>query len=325
MRADRLLSIMLVLQVNQRVTTRELARRLEVSERTIHRDMEALGAAGVPLVAERGSGGGWSLLEEYRTNLTGLSEAEAQALFLAQPARLLNDLGLRQAAEAALIKLQAALPSIARGSAEHARLRIHIDGAGWSQAHERVPCLPAIQEAVWQDRKLLVTYRRAEDTAVERLVDPLGLVAKGSIWYLIAGVDGTIRTYRVARVQSVQISEQTFERDPDFDLAAYWEASKTQFRANLPQYPATIRVEAAIYDYMRSVGRYARVVSASPPDERGWMTVEMQFETEQSACEHVLSFGARVEVVAPAQLRELVIQAARQIAAHYANGEASST
>src|SRR5919205_4576351 len=124
MRADRLLSIMLILQVNQRVTTRELARRLEVSERTIHRDMEALGAAGVPLVAERGNGGGWSLLEEYRTNLTGLSEAEAQALFLAQPARLLNDLGLRQAAEAALIKLQAALPSVARDGAEHARRRI---------------------------------------------------------------------------------------------------------------------------------------------------------------------------------------------------------
>jgi len=317
MRADRLLSIMLLLQVNQRITTRELAQRLEVAERTIHRDMDALGAAGVPIVAERGSGGGWSLLEEYRTNLTGLNEAEIQALFLAQPARVLSDLGLRQAADAARIKLQAALPAMARHDAEHARQRIHIDGAGWSQAREPVPFLPAIQEAVWQDRRLLLTYRRADDTAVERLVDPLGLVAKGSIWYLIARVDDSIRTYRISRVQHAEITDQTFVRAPDFDLAAYWEASSTQFRSNLPQYPASIRLEASLYEYMRAVGRYARVVSAGPPDERGWMEIEMLFEGEHSACEHALSFGPRIEVVAPARLRELVIETARQIIAHY--------
>src|SRR5262245_43539177 len=270
MRADRLLSIMLLLQVHQRITTRELAQRLEVAERTIHRDMDALGAAGVPIVAERGSGGGWSLLEEYRTNLTGLNEAEIQALFLAQPARLLGDLGLRQAADAARIKLQAALSPTARHDAEHARQRIHIDGAGWSQAREPVPLLPAIQEAVWQDRTLLLTYQRADDTAVERLVEPLGLVAKGSIWYLIARVDDSTRTYRISRVQKAEITNQTFTRPVDFDLAAHWEASSTQFRANLPQYPATIRIEATLYDYMRTVGRYARVVGAGPPDERGW-------------------------------------------------------
>ncbi len=317
MRADRLLSIMLLLQVNQRITTRELAERLEVAERTIHRDMDALGAAGVPIVAERGSGGGWSLLEEYRTNLTGLNEAEIQALFLAQPARVLSDLGLHRAADAARIKLQAALPAMARHDAEHTRQRIHIDGAGWSQAREPVPFLPTIQEAVWQDRKLLLKYQRADDTTVERQVDPLGLVAKGSIWYLIARVDDSIRTYRISRVQNAEIASQTFVRAPDFDLAAYWEASSAQFRANLPQYPATIRIETSLYEYMRAVGRYARVVSAGPPDECGWMVLEMLFEGEHNACEHVLSFGPRIEVLAPARLRELVIEAARQIIAHY--------
>lgn len=317
MRADRLLSIMLLLQVNQRITSRELAERLEVAERTIHRDMEALGAAGIPIVAERGSGGGWSLLEEYRTNLTGLSEAELQALFLAQPARVLNDLGLRQAAEAALIKLRAALPALARPDAEHARQRIHIDGAGWRQAREDVPFLPVIQEAVWQDRKLQLSYQRADDTAVERLVEPLGLVAKGSAWYLIAGVEDSIRTYRISRVQGATITDQAAARPPDFDLAAYWDASTARFQANLPRYPATIRVDAAIFEYMGVVGRYARVVDAKAPDADGWMTVEMLFEGERNACEHVLSFGPQIEVIAPARLRELVIATARQIVARY--------
>src|SRR5689334_16595189 len=190
MRADRLLSIMLLLQVHRRITARELARRLEVSERTIHRDMDALGAAGIPIYAERGVGGGWALAEAYQTNLTGLNEAEIQALFLATPPQLLADLGLRQAADAALIKLLAALPAISRRDAEFARQRIHVDGAGWLRAREAVPFLAAIQEALWQDRKLRLTYQRADDTTVERLVDPLGLVAKSSVWYLVAGVDG---------------------------------------------------------------------------------------------------------------------------------------
>src|SRR5215831_17768904 len=186
MRADRLISIMLLLQVRRQITARELARRLEVSERTIHRDMEALGMAGVPVVAERGTGGGWSLLEGYRTNLTGLTGTEMQALLLAKPSPLLADLGLRQAAEVALLKLLAALPAMSRRAAEYARQRLHVDGAGWHEAAEAVPFLLPIQEAIWQERKLRLTYQRGDGATVERLVDPLGLVAKGGVWYLAA-------------------------------------------------------------------------------------------------------------------------------------------
>lgn len=318
MRADRLLSILMLLQVHQRVTARELARRLEVSARTIHRDMEALGASGVPIVAERGSGGGWSLLEEYRTNLNGLNDAEIQALFLGQPNCLLNDLGLRQAADAALLKLQAALPHNERRDAEHARRRIHIDGGGWGQLSEAVPLLPLIQEAVWRDRKLCMRYARADDSTVERLVDPLGLVAKGSIWYLIAGVDDAIRTYRIARVQHATISEQPCARPPDFDLAAHWEASKQQFRTNLPQFQATLLIDAAAFEYIRAVARYTRVLHAGPPDEDGRMRVEMLFEGEQHACEQILCFGTRAEVIEPAALRTLVHETAQRIVVQYA-------
>lgn len=318
MRADRLLSILLLLQVHHRMTAHELAKRLEVSERTIHRDMEALSTAGVPVIAERGVGGGWSLLEAYQTNLTGLTETEIQAVFLTKPARLLTDLGLQQASEAALIKLLAALPSLSRRDAEHVRQRIHIDAAGWHNPEEAVPYLPTLQDAIWQERKLHLTYQRGDDTTVERLIDPLGLVAKGSVWYLVAAVEGEMRTYRVSRVQSARVTDQSCVRPPDFDLAAHWEQSSADFMANLPRYPATIRVSPAILSYMRFAGRYARIEHADPPDADGWIRLSMLFEEEHSACEYVLGFGSQIEVVEPEALREKVIQAAESILALYA-------
>jgi predicted DNA-binding transcriptional regulator YafY len=317
MRADRLLSIMLLLQVHQRVTSRELARRLEVSERTIHRDMEALGAAGIPVYAERGSSGGWALSEAYQTNLTGLNESEIQALFLTTP-QLLADLGLHQAADAALIKLMAALPTISRRDAEFARQRIHVDGAGWLRAREALPFLPTVQEALWQDRKLQLTYQRGDDCTVERLVDPLGLVAKGSVWYLVAAVDGSPRTYRVARVRAATVTKKACERPADFDLAAHWEQSSIEFRANLPRYPATLRAQPAVLPALHAPGRYARVDRVGEPDADGWLRVNMLFEEEHNACEYVLSFGPRIEVLEPPTLRDLVRQAAEGIAALYA-------
>ncbi len=317
MRADRLLSILLLLQVHDRMTARELAKRLEVSERTIHRDMEALSAAGVPVVAERGTGGGWGLMEAYSTNLTGLTEAEIQALFVAGPAHLLADLGLRQASEAALIKLLAALPSLSRSNAEYVRNRIHIDATRWSNSEEAIPSLPTLQDAIWQERKLHLTYRRGDDTIVERLVDPLGLVAKGSVWYLVATVEGELRTYRVSRIQNASITGEPCVRPADFDLAAYWEQSASDFKANLPRYPATVRVDPTILTYMRYVGRYARIVSTEPADADGWIQVAMLFEEEHNACEYVLSFGSQMIVVEPETLREKVIEAARSIVALY--------
>src|SRR5215212_5054303 len=196
MRADRLLSIMLLLQVHRRLTARELANRLEVSERTIHRDMDALSGAGIPVFAERGSGGGWALMEEYRTNLTGLNKEEIQALFVMNSPRLLADLGLSKASDAARIKLRAALPSMSRDDAEYARQRVHIDATGWNRSEESILMLPTIQEAIWKERKLHILYERSGCPATERLVDPLGLVAKGSVWYLVAGVEGETRSYR---------------------------------------------------------------------------------------------------------------------------------
>lgn len=320
MRADRLLSILLLLQMHRRITARELAKRLEVSERTIHRDMEALSTAGIPVTAERGITGGWSLLEQYRTNLTGLNEAEIQALFLTQPNRLLTDLGLHKAADAAIIKLLAALPSISRRDAEYVHQRIHIDPSGWHQADENVSSLTVLQKAVLQERKLWFIYQRDgndSSTAFERTVDPLGLVAKGSTWYLIAAVENDIRSYRVSRIQTAEVLDEPCLRPQGFDLADYWAQSSTRFVANLPHYGVTVRIAPEVLEHIYHAGRYAKIEASEPPDENGWIRLRLQFELEDAACGYLLSFGPRVEIVEPAELRAKVIALARSVVEFY--------
>lgn len=319
MRADRLLSILLLLQVHRRLTVGELAARLEVSERTIHRDMDALSAAGVPVYAERGAGGGWSLAEGYRTNATGLTKAETRALFLAKPSRLLADLGLDAASEAALIKLLAAIPSAHRRRAEDVRQRIHVDVGGWRPGEtDAVPTLPAVQEAIWSERRVWLTYQRQTGEPRERLVDPLGLVAQGSTWYLVAAVEGDPRTYRVSRVLAVRPTDEPAVRPPGFDLAGYWEASKADFVAGLPRYGVRVRVAPGLLPRLAFLGRFARVERTDPPEPDGWVPVAIRFQFAEDAVEALLGYGPRVEVVEPPEVRAQVIARARATVERYA-------
>jgi predicted DNA-binding transcriptional regulator YafY len=318
MRAERLLSILMLLQRYRQMTARELSERLEVSERTIYRDLEALSASGVPVYAERGAGGGWFLPEEYRASLPALSEAELRALVLVNPQRLLADLGLEQVAETALTKLVAGLPPPSRRTAQEAWERLYVDFSGWNRSSEAIPLMRPIQEAVWQERKLLMTYQRANGELVERLVDPLGLVAKGNVWYLVATVNGDARTYRVSRVQKARVTSQVAARPDDFDLAEYWEQAEVEFKANLPRYPVLLRVDPSIVTRVRYGGRYARVEEIGEPEADGWMTIRMLFELEEDACAFALGFGPCLEVVEPVALREQVIALAQQTVARYA-------
>lgn len=321
MRADRLLSIMLLLQLHRRMTARELAERMEVSERTIQRDMEALSAAGVPVTAERGAGGGWALVEGYRTNLTGLNEAEVQALFIAGPSKVLADLQLGKASDAAFIKLLASLPSVSRRGAEYVQERIHVDVSGWGAEAETFPHLHTLQDAIWRERKLHIVYGRGgegyEET-VERTVDPLGLVAKGSAWYLVAAAEGEPRSYRASRVKSASVMDEACVRPEGFDLAAFWEKSASVFKKSLPRYQATLRVRRAVLPRLRYAGRFARVERVGEPDSDGWVEVSMRFQFEGEACEYALSFGAQVEVVEPVELRGKVVEMAEGVIAFYA-------
>ncbi|HLL73837.1 MAG TPA: YafY family protein [Pyrinomonadaceae bacterium] len=316
MRADRLLSILLLLQINRRMTAKELARRLEVSERTIHRDMEALSTAGVPVTSERGSHGGWSLIDGYKTNLTGLAGAEVQALFVPGPSRLLSDLNLGGASESALLKLLAALPEVFRRDAEYVRQRIHVDVTGWNRAEESVPCLHTIQDAVWRGRKLSFEYGQ-EGCGSERTVDPLGLVAKGSVWYLVASVGGDIRSYRVSRVRGAAVLDEPCMRPEGFDLAAHWEESSQKFRENFPRFYATLRAHPSVVKRMHFARPFARVEEVGEADEEGWPRVRMRFQFAEEACEFALGFGDRVEIVEPAELRDRVLEMAEGVVDFY--------
>ncbi len=317
MRADRLLSILLLLQAHRRMTAGDLARRLEVSQRTIHRDMEALAMAGIPVYAERGAGGGWALPEGYETNLTGLNPAEVASLFV-KPLRVLADLGLDQAAEAAMVKLIAGLPPLIRRDAEHARQRFYVDMSSWRGGGDRVPCLPTLQVAVWQDRKLRFTYEKSDGSLSERVVDPLGLVAKGNIWYLVALDAGAVKSFRVSRVRQAEVLELPAQRPPDFDLITHWDQSKSDFVTALPRYEAVVRVNPAILRRMRfGQDRFARVGQIDPPDETGWQRVALRFDTEEEACGYALSFGPDLEVLEPPALRERVVETARALLDRY--------
>ena len=317
MRADRLLSILMMLQVQGRLTARDLAQQLEVSERTIHRDMEALSNAGVPVVAQRGQGGGWSLLDSYQTTLTGLNLAEIQALFLPKPSHLLADLGWNQAFEAALLKLLATLPAANRQQAELVSQRIHLDPTGWQRWDEEMAAFPILQTAIWQERQLQLVYERSDGKLVERVVNPLGLVAKGSVWYFIASVDEEVRSYRISRIQNATLTEFPSIRPSEFNLADYWQRSLVEFKANLPRFEVMVRVAPELLPRLRYAGYFARIEQIGSPDAAGWIPVAMRFDAQQAACAYVLGFGAQMEVLEPLELRDRIVQTAKDAIALY--------
>ncbi len=313
MRADRLISIVLLLQVHGRLTARGLAERLEVSERTVLRDMDALAAAGVPVVADRGPGGGWRLIDGYQTKLTGLTATEIQTLFFAHPPQLLAALGLGPAAEAARLKLQAALPAASQHQAERARHAILIDPRGWQES-QSLASLPVLLDALWRGRRVRFIYERALGEASERLVDPLGLVARGSVWYLVASRDEELRTYRVSRIRQAALDEKECRMPPDnFDLAAYWESSTREFRERLPRYYATFLVAPLVMRWARYRGWRLEEECADGNRVR----IRVRFDVEKEGLQFALSFGADAEVIEPPELRSKVLDAARGMVEQY--------
>lgn len=314
MRADRLLSIILLLQMHKRLTAARLATRLGVSERTILRDMDVLSGAGIPVVAERGAGGGWALIEGYRTQLTGLTAEEVQSLFFARPPEALAALGLKEASESAWLKLWASLGERARTQAEFVHQRILVDPRGWRDSSNALTALPKLIEALWLGRQVRFQYENALQESGERLVHPLGLVTKGSTWYLVAGREGQLRTYRVSRIGSVAVEAEAADRPADFDLAKHWEASTTDFRDQLPEVMATYLVNPRILPWIRYKGW--RVVEQAV--EGAWMRVRLRFDSEEEVIQLALAHGADIELIEPAGLRNVVREAATAVAAMYA-------
>jgi len=318
-RASRLVSLLLLLQARGQLTAAELAAELEVSERTVHRDVEALSASGVPIYAERGSHGGFRLVDGYRTRLTGMTADEAEALFLAGMPGPAAELGLGTVVAAAQLKVLASLPPELRARASRLVERFHLDAGEWFHTSQPVPYLGVLSEAVWSATRITVDYDRGEG-AVRRVLEPLGLVLKAGIWYVVAAVDGQIRTYRVSRVVSAEPGGERFERPVDFDLAAYWAESSAAYERDVPRVAVDVRVRSDRIDRLRdAVG--SRTVSDAEtldePDPDGWVRLRVRLDWPEEAHRTLLSAGRWVEVLGPPEIRARVASTIRAMAERY--------
>jgi predicted DNA-binding transcriptional regulator YafY len=324
MRASRLVQMLLLLQTNGKMTGARLADELEVSVRTIYRDIEALSGAGVPIYAEAGPGGGVRLVEGYRTRLTGLTAEEAEALALSGLPGAASELGLGTVLAAAQLKVDAALPPELRSRAVRMRERFHLDAPGWFAREEPVPHLAALSRCVWEERRVEIRYEK-RDGEVKRLLDPLGLVLKAGVWYLVAlsGRTRSLRTFRVSRVLSVKELDVECVRPDDFDLAAHWQAAQGEFLGSWQTSPVVVRMPADLLRLVRYVqdrrSAETALASASEPDAEGWVTLTLQFEYLEAAGYELMRLGGDCEVLEPTELREQMAARASQMVERYAS------
>lgn len=315
-RSSRLLAVLLHLQATGGATAAALAEVLEVSVRTIYRDVSALQAAGVPVWTETGPGGGIRLVDGWRTRLDGLTADEAGALFLAGAPAAVADLGLGTVLAGAQAKVMAALPPELRARAARVRERFLLDAPGWFGAEEELPHLATLAEAVWAGRRVEVRYRRASED-VERLLDPLGLVLKAGTWYLVAGAGGSVRTYRVSRVTAAEVRDERVERPPGFDLDAHWSAAAEDFDRSMLRARVTLRLSPRaqrLLPHLTTASAAARALAARRPSAEGWCVVDLDVESEEVAAEQLAGLGGGVEVLAPASLRATLAATGRAMA-----------
>ena len=325
MRAGRLLSLLLLLQAHRRMSATRLAAELEVSVRTVLRDIDELSASGVPVRAVRGAEGGFELLEGWRTRLTGLTPAEAQALFVAGAGGPSAQLGLAEAGRTAQLRVLASLPEAGQADARRVAARFHLDAVGWYRREESLPHLDAVADAVWRDRRLRLRYESWKGV-VERRVDPLGLVVKAGEWYLVARADGTARTYKVANIQGLEVGG-TFKRPRGFDLERHSRESLARFEAGLYQATATLRVSErgarALRDFSAAVAEGVadslKAKSSKPP-----FVVTIPIESIDHAAGELLRLGRECEVLAPAALRERVAAKAAEVVRVYSRRRSTS-
>lgn len=319
MRANRLLTIMMMLQTRGRMSAEALAGELEVSVRTVYRDIDQLSAAGVPVYADIGRNGGFALLDGWRTRLTGLTAPEAQALFLSGLPGPAAELGLGDEVAQAELKLLAALPADWQAEARRMSSRFHLDPAGWFQPGHQSEHLKLVADAVWSERRLAVRYESWTRIS-DRVLEPLGVVLKGGIWYVVALSDDKLRTFRLSNILALVATGDTFERPAGFDLPAYWAASTAQFEKDV--YAGTARVRASERGRQRLKNISATVKSAVEraaivPDAAGWAVLTIPIEEVGWAAREMIRVGPEIEVLDPPDLRARVADEARRMASFY--------
>jgi predicted DNA-binding transcriptional regulator YafY len=319
MRASRLLAILLDLQARGRVTAAYLADKLEVSERTIHRDIDQLSAAGIPVIADRGRAGGFRLADGFRTQLTGLTEREAETLFLAGLPGPVAELGLGELLAMARAKLLASLP--AGAAATRIAMRFHLDATGWFRAAEPTAELPVVARAVFAGQRL--RFRYGEAGADARSVGPLGLVLKAGVWYLVAQKGDAPRTYRVGRMRDASVSDEPFARPAGFDLAAWWLRTSRDYERASYRDSATVRLSPRGYARLDFLGPYvveAAAKTASAPDGDGWIRCTIPLESCEHGIGELMRLGSDAEILTPPALRAQMAAALAATLARYRRG-----
>ena len=309
MRADRLLQMMLILQTNGKKTASELAKELEVSERTIYRDVVALSTAGVPIYSEKGPGGGILLVEDYRTSLTGLSQEEVHALFMLSVPAAMASLGMSEEMKRALLKLSAALPTSLREAELDVRQRVHFD-AGWlreGNSSGSPSLIKDLYRAVWDDSKVRVVLRYAFGVEVEYIVDAYSLVNFGGDWLLVCWINDNFSVLRITELGSLQILDEHFTRNPEFNLVSFWETWKDKMWGHLPTFTAEVQVTSALLSYLSKLPSVTIASMEIQPVDRFSNRVTLEFKHFDDARRILLGFGAAVKVLSPLSLK-LTIQ-----------------
>lgn len=318
MLASRLLSILMLLQTRGRMSATQLAAELEVTVRTIHRDIDQLSAAGVPVYADRGRNGGFQLQDGYRTMLTGLNQSEAETLFLAGLPGPAAQMGLADVLSTARLKLLAALPANIQPSAERIAARFHLDAGAWFHSVDQLPSLPMIAHAVWGEHMLKMRYQPSgqPDTRT-RKVAPLGLVLKSGIWYLVAQSSRSVCTYRAAKIYDAEVCDETFTRPKPFDLVAHWEKSVRDYEASVYRDYADVRLSPVGLKRLSLLGPYVTSSASSTagkPDRKGWVRCRLPIESLDFGIRELLRLGDEVVVIGPPVLRTQLAQTADRIA-----------
>ena len=320
MLASRLLTILMLLQPRGRMSASQLAQEFEVSVRTIHRDIDQLSAAGVPVYADRGRSGGFQLMDGYRTKLTGMTEPEAEAVFLTGLPGPAAQLGLADTLAAARLKLTAALPASMQPSAERIASRFHLDPTTWFRGADPLPALQPVARAVWSGHHVKLNYRASKDSEpYARKLGPLGLVLKGGTWYLVAMSGKAIRTYRVGLISDAVITDEPFKRPKGFDLAAHWEQSSRAYESGLYREHADIRVSPRGLYLLELLGPYVSEAAAKTGkrDRQGWTRCSVPIESHTHAVREFMRLGNDIEVLGPPALRARVAATLREPAKRY--------
>ncbi|UOQ44723.1 YafY family transcriptional regulator [Halobacillus salinarum] len=315
MKAERLIKILLLLQHGELLSTREIAEELEVSERTIHRDMEALSAAGIPVYAERGQAGGWRLVDNWKQRLSWLKEKEMLALFLPHAEKIINDLNMEISSKQIRDKLLLSLPEKSKENAVNLWERVYVDMGTWKNSNSQMlPAMEVMKEAVMSSKKVTLLYKKVNGESTESIVKPLGLVAKSSTWYVVAlKTDDEFRSYKLNRIIECELLEESFTRPRDFNLAEHWERSKQQFVQNLPEFRVQVNVSPSAHQRMKFTGRFVQTVHEGKVTDKGWVEQELTFQTEEEAVNFIVGFGSQVKILSPLNLIEKVTERAEEI------------